>query len=1190
MLLSVAAVSAASAQKPVVLANGLALTVQPATDDQPHAVRITVGPTTGDAASPSPSDRQRIGQVEVRFDRGSQGLRLRDPQGRSWTGRFTPLSGFGRAQTTGLEIAWKARPSEALYGLGERFDHLDVAGQEVEMWIVDEPGQGDGSASYFVTPVLYSSAGYGLFADDNPEGVFDLNRGGDGWHRYRRAGASASFVVSFGEDVPELVRQRTERIGGLVPAPAWGYRPWISKNSYETQAEAEAAIDGMQSRDLPFGVIVLEAWKGHSESGDFNRFSTERWPDAQGFLDRCAREGIKVVLWQVPILHPSSPWFAEAKQKGYLVRDAAGGVSLREEWLAGFGNIDFENPDAVAFWKDMLRPVVRMGVAGFKADDGEAIKPHDRLGPQRDIPGWQAHNHYSTLYNQATYDVLQEEGVDGMLWARSGSLGIEKSPGLWAGDQGAEWSQLQRLITAGLSSSLSGMPYWSHDIGGYYGEATPELYIRWLQFGALSPFMQFHGINPREPWHFGDEAVEAYRRLARLRQRLLPELIHLGDEAAASGMPIMRPMFFLTGDHADARLDQYTLGEHLLVAPVKEEGAVGRAVQFPEGRWLHAFSPLAFDGPGTFRVPVGLVDAPLFIRQGATLRVAGEPGRPLNQRADADEVSEWTITPETMWGQTPVLSDLQVPLRGDPKGQTTELTFRVDGTTIDRLQVRWWFEDTPQQKTDAAVEAVGDGGARVDLTPTDFTQAVGRRQHYEVVASVGSSPQTLLSGVVDWNDLVRVSIRDPYLDVVGSGPATISAELQNRTAVACTVVPTLDVPDGVSLESRVGSVRLEPGETTVVEWSTEVSAAPDQVGDRRVQAVARVQGVVLDRAEAALIQSPRWLVAGPFPAESKTYGFGATTAAEWSFGPEHTFPTAAGDVRWETVDPDAVQAMDGLDFNQLFGETTNAFVYAMAVVHSDRQQDVQVRAGSDDTLSLWVNDDMLIAEEYDRPALPDQNILDATLQPGLNRILVKVAQGSGGWGLVLRLTDPQGRPLQGVTDGLKDVEAYAADRPAQGQAARSDFDLDWQRLGPFPWDRDQGAPGLETLERAIEAGQRLPRRVEGHRWQPLERPDDAGPIDLKPISRDDWVYAYASTRFELDQPTALMIRAGSDDGLVLWVNQQRVIDAERPREFKPGEDQATVRLGPGQHRVVARISQNQADWKFDVRLFKRPAD
>ncbi|MEM7680483.1 MAG: TIM-barrel domain-containing protein [Planctomycetota bacterium] len=999
---------------------GLAVTVSAAGPGTPGAVRVAVTPAAGPAAEEDAGlNRVVLGGCRAHWNPSDSTLTLTHAEGGRWVGRITPLTQTGRMGVPGVEFAWRAAPGEALYGLGERFDSFNLAGRSVEMWIVDEPGQGDGGASYFVTPVLYSSAGYGLWSDTNPEGAFDLNAADDGWHRYARSGQEASVVVAFAPAVLGLVEQRTRMIGGLVPAPEWAYDPWISKNSYETQAEGEAAIDGMRQRDLPFGVIVLEAWKGTSETGEFNRFSQERWPEIDAFLDRCAREGVKVVLWQVPILHPSSSWFAEARDKGYLVVDPSGEVSLREEWMAGFGNIDFYQPEAVAFWKDMLRPVVRRGVHGFKADDGEAIKPDDVLGDG--VPGWKAHNDWSAAYNVATYELFEEEGVEGMIWARSGSVGIEKAPAKWAGDQGAEWGQMRRLVSAGLSASLSGMPYWSHDIGGYYGACTPELYIRWLQFGAFSPFMQFHGIEPREPWHFGEAAVDAYRTLARLRLTLKPHLVDLGAEAARTGMPIMRPMFFSTGEHPKPGLvDQYTLGSDIVVAPVFEQGLSGRRVELPEGRWLYAGAPVVYDGPGVFRVPIGLDDPPIFLRQGAELRVALAEGQPILAGTGEGETRLITVSPEALWGRPAAIANLDVPLRGNPATGEQAATFRSE--TGQAVALHTWFEGQDRTAADSVVyrpDVEPGGMVEASLTPASITDAIGHIQRYALTLPTASGAQgaTLIEGLVDWRDPVVVEVDDPYLDVVANGAVEIAGRVTNRSAHACAVVLHL-AGEGIGMDRRaLPRFALEPGESA--EWSRRVLVpeSPQAIGDVRVDVRAKVEGVTVSTAEAALVRSPRWFLVGPFPAESMAAGFGATTSAEWQFGPEARIAYGGVTRQWRTLSKEAVAEMDGVDFNAVYGETENAFVYAMAIVHSTTDQPAQVRVGSDDSLTLWVNGDMLVAEDYSRAAEPDSDVVDVQLKQGDNRILIKVAQGQHGWGMRFRLTGPDGAPIEGVRDG-----------------------------------------------------------------------------------------------------------------------------------------------------------------------------
>ena len=595
----------------------LAVTVTPA---GPDVYRFDVAPAADEAGPLEPGPAVLAtgeGQAEIHWKDGWLEARRGDAAP-LWRGRLSAFGVYGRANVPGTRLEWEAAPGEVLYGLGQRFGGLNVAGKIVDMWIRDVPGQGE--ASYFCTPVLFSSSGYALFAADNPEGAFALNPLGQGLNRYDRAGREWTFYLAFAPTLKELVLKRAAIQGPFRGVPDWAWGPWISRNSYENQGEAEQAIHEMTRRGLPVAAIVQEAWKGPYETGDFNQFSKHGWPDLNRYFALCAKHGIQTVLWQVPVIPPSHPGIEDLAGAGFFVKAPDGSVRWREEWLKGMANIDFTNPKAVRWWQDQQRDALRLGARGFKADDGEDIKADDVFSDGR--RGWQLHNEYSTLYAQALYGLFDEEGVDGMLWCRSASLGCERTPGLWAGDQYANWEQYRSLLPAGLSAGVSGAPFWSHDIGGYIGDPSPELYIRWLQFGAFSPFMQYHGIKPREPWLFGPEAEAAYKLLAHLRMNLKPTLIELGREAAATGMPIMRPMILEFPDDPRflAEDSQYMLGPDLLVAPIFQEGAAKRIVKFPAGRWRHLLSPTIHEGPADIEITCGLVDAPVYVREGARLK------------------------------------------------------------------------------------------------------------------------------------------------------------------------------------------------------------------------------------------------------------------------------------------------------------------------------------------------------------------------------------------------------------------------------------------------------------------------------------------------------------------------------------------------------------------------------------------
>ena len=164
------------------------------------------------------------------------------------------------------------------------------------------------------------------------------------------------------------------------------------------------------------------------------------------------------------------------------------------------GILDFTNPDATAWFQGKLRALLRQGVAVFKTDFAEGV-PTDALS-SAGLTGTELHNVYTLLYNDAVAQVTLEVHGHDMVWARSSFLGGQRHSAQWSGDSNASYPSMASTLRGGLTHGLSGVPFWSHDAGGFNGTPTPDLYVRWAQFGAFSPLVRFHGTTTREPWRF----------------------------------------------------------------------------------------------------------------------------------------------------------------------------------------------------------------------------------------------------------------------------------------------------------------------------------------------------------------------------------------------------------------------------------------------------------------------------------------------------------------------------------------------------------------------------------------------------------------------------------------------------------------------------------------------------------------
>ncbi len=529
--------------------------------------------------------------------------------------------------------SWALTPGEHLYGLGERFTRLDQRGQQITLWDTDAWGTTT-AASYKYVPFLLSSRGYGLFFHTPTAVTMQLGTPSERAARVAVDEDVLDLFVHFGAEPKEILSEYTLLTGRATMPPRWAFGTWLSRCRYESREEVEEVARRARAEDVPCDVLHIDpAWLETPDlSCDFVANETA-FPDLAGMVRSLGENGFHVSLWELPYISSAARRYQEAADAGYFLRDDEG-----QPISADFGPrppganthaiLDFTHPDARRWWQDQHRPWLRAGVGVFKTDFGEGVprQAHAFNG----MSGSALHNLFPLLYNAAVHEVItQETGRPGMVWGRSGWAGSQRYPAPWGGDPKTDSWSMASSLRGGLSLALSAPGIWAHDIGGFYGPPpSPELYIRWAQFGLLSPLARAHGTTPREPWEFGQEALDVFRRYARLRTRLNPYLYATAWEAHAHGWPMLRPLLLeFPGDSVAATIDDaYLLGARLLVAPVFSEARepVARKLYLPEGEWIDFWTDARIAG-GTYITRICELDTiPLYVRAGTILPLAPE--------------------------------------------------------------------------------------------------------------------------------------------------------------------------------------------------------------------------------------------------------------------------------------------------------------------------------------------------------------------------------------------------------------------------------------------------------------------------------------------------------------------------------------------------------------------------------------
>ena len=520
---------------------------------------------------------------------------------------------------------------EYIYGLGERYTPFIKNGQEVQIW--NEDGGTASEQTYKNVPFYVSNKGYGIFVDNPGDVQFEV-----GSEKVERVQFSMKtecldyYVINGG--TPKKTVQLYNRLLGM-PAlpPAWTFGLWLT-TSFTTSYDEDTVtgfIQGMKDRDIPLHVFHFDCfWMKGYEWVNFT-WDPDTFPDPEGMLRRYKEKGLHICCWINSYVGQKSSLFQEGMEKGYFVKNTDGTVWQCDRWQAGMALVDFTNPAACKWYQNKLEVLLDMGVDAFKTDFGEripvtGIQYYDHSDPVR------MHNYYTYLYNKVVFELLERKRGknEACLFARSATAGCQQFPVHWGGDCTATYQSMAEDLRGGLSLSLGGFGFWSHDMGGFEQTATADVYKRWCQFGLLSSHSRLHGSTSyRVPWLFDDEACEVLGTFVKLKCSLMPYLYGMAVKAHEEGIPMMRPMIMeFPDDPTCVMLDrQYMLGDSLLVAPIFSES--GRVTYYvPKGKWTNYLTGEVKEGERWYTETFDYFHLPLLVRENTILPVGKEEERP----------------------------------------------------------------------------------------------------------------------------------------------------------------------------------------------------------------------------------------------------------------------------------------------------------------------------------------------------------------------------------------------------------------------------------------------------------------------------------------------------------------------------------------------------------------------------------
>lgn len=657
----------------------------------------------------------RTPALAVRVARRGAALRVQAPGHPDPIAEDVPEGGLA-LRGEGVWMAKRLRSGERIFGLGEKTGWMDRRGRRLVMWNTDVlPHLPDTDPLYQSIPFLLVESGgrfYGLFVHNTHRTVFDLGHSHADRLVVGAQGGRLEYFVLTGPDLQQVVSRYTELTGRMPLPPLWALGFHQSRWGYRTAAEVREVAAQLRRREIPCDAIYLDI--DYMDEYRVFTWDPRRFPDPEGLLGELAGQGFRVVAIVDPGVKVEAgyPVYEEGLREGYFCTTPDGEPFRGQVWPGQTVWPDFARAEVRRWWVQLHEGLLKAGVSGIWCDMNEpanfrhplptgSLDPHVQHGPDADRPPeerrrlWhlEFHNLYGMLMSRCAYEaqLRVQPGRRPFVLSRAGFAGIQRWAAVWTGDNASWWEHLAMMVPQLLNLGLSGMALVGADVGGFSGDCTGELLVRWTQAAALTPFFRNHSaIHSRrqEVWQFGPEVEEICRRYIQLRYRLLPYLYALAQEASRTGAPMMRPLFWHYPEDEQAyRLqDEFMVGPHLLVAPVLQPSADHRAVYLPAGEWVHYFRAQRVVGPAWVVTEAPLDELPLWVRAGAALPM-GPPVPHTGELGRRRERALWLVAPRLAGGER-MVSELY-----EDDGQT--LAYRDGHFAHRRVGCAWTRGQAP---------------------------------------------------------------------------------------------------------------------------------------------------------------------------------------------------------------------------------------------------------------------------------------------------------------------------------------------------------------------------------------------------------------------------------------------------------------------------------------------------------------
>ena len=537
-----------------------------------------------------------------------------------------------------LTMRFISAPKEKIYGMGQyQQPFLDLKGADLEL------AHRNSQAS---VPFMLSSLGYGFLWNNPAVGRVNFGKNITTWEAFSTK--KLDYWITAGDTPAEIEEAYADATGKVPMMPDYAMGYWQCKLRYQTQEELLEVAREYKRRNLPISVIVVDYFHWPVQ-GEW-KFDPTYWPDPDAMIAELKEMGIELMVSIWPTVDYRSENFEEMKAKGLLIR-VESGFPIAMDFQGNTLHYDATNPEAREYvWGKAKQNYYDKGVKVFWLDEAEPeYTVYDfenyryHLGPNVQIG-----NIYPVMYAKTFFEGMTNEGQSNIInlircaWAGSQRYGAL----VWSGDIKSSFASMKNQFAAGLNMGLAGIPWWTTDIGGFFGADIRdpefhELLVRWFQYGCFCPVMRMHGDRwptqpqygttggatclsgaPNEVWSYTPEVLEILTEYLHLRENMRPYITEVMRQAHEKGTPVMRPVFYdFSNDSVCWDIEnEYMFGPDVLVIPVTEQGCRRMRIYLPDGAvWTNAWTKEKFVGGQWIYVDTPIEQIPLFTKNGYQL-------------------------------------------------------------------------------------------------------------------------------------------------------------------------------------------------------------------------------------------------------------------------------------------------------------------------------------------------------------------------------------------------------------------------------------------------------------------------------------------------------------------------------------------------------------------------------------------